>query len=210
MKSRGHTSSPTPPRLISKGFQAIHRNRQLTRHRIRCKSLPILPSEEVDSFDFFPTVEGRIAHSHLDRLMAEHFLDLRHVQFRLNQPRSHRRLLVMQADVRQFCSQNGTSEGLIDGMIPKVTIVSALYFTRPRDGCQALCEWHRSGLTPLRIGRTHDECSAASVNVMPRQHQEIRLPKARVQSGSHHIPQVLIATGRQSSFLSLTQHPNAP
>jgi hypothetical protein len=74
---QGHTSSPTPPCLIGKGFRAIHRERQFNRRGIRGNPLPISAIEQIDCFDSFLPVEVRIAHRHLDRLMFEHFLDLR-------------------------------------------------------------------------------------------------------------------------------------
>jgi hypothetical protein len=85
----------------------------------------------------------RIAHRHLDRLIAEHLLDLRPIQSRLDQPRSCRMPQVMKTDIWQPCSQDCASAGFIDGAIPMDSVASALYFTRLQDGCQALCERHR-------------------------------------------------------------------
>jgi hypothetical protein len=81
-------------------------------------------------------------------------VDLRHMQSRVDERRSHRMPQVVKPGVRQPSSQGWTSAAFLDGAVPKDTVVSFMDFTYLHDSCQTLCARHRPYLTSFRRGRT--------------------------------------------------------
>lgn len=164
MKSRGHTSSPTPPHLVGKGFSAIHQKRQLKRSGVRRKLLPGSMIEQVCRFDFFLPVEVRLANRHLDHLTSD---DVR------ARPCHSPHSIPLGSAVFLPCAasyEGGRPATQLSGLRvgrlyrwrhTQDTVASTVYFTRLPDGCQALCERHRPCLTGFRIDCTPGKGSSS-------------------------------------------------